>query len=259
MRSSAGVGAGPEGSPPSLASTDQSSTTDQPSERPSERPWRVHPCGAGQWLENVDTGEVMPARCKSNKCGYCLRLNGLRRSAAIAYSRPERAVLLTQVGEDWQSIRRGMNRLLEYLRREGLEVGDWCWHVEPNPQGTGHHVHAWQHGPSKIPQRVLSECADRAGLGSVAFINRVRSEMGAGQYGLKGIIAAGYGLKGIDEEASVYLSENGGRLSHATRGFFRDSSDAPIPVRHAERLAFGEGTGTWRLLAKWDRDALALT
>lgn len=259
MRSLAGVEGGPGGSAPSLAPTDQSSTPETAPDGTAERPWRTHPCGSGQWLENVETGEVQPARCKSNRCAYCLRLNALRRAAAIAYAQPERAVLLTLVGEDFPTIRRRMNRMREYLTRAGVDVGEWCWHVEPNPAGNGHHVHAWQHGPVKIPQALLSECAARAGMGGVVFINRVRSEMGSGQYGLKGVIAAGYGLKGVEDQASVYLSENGGRLSHATRGFFRDAEGAPIPVRVAERRAYGEGSGTWRLLAMWDREALGLT
>ena len=240
---------------PSLASTDQMVAANGT----PERSWTAHPCGAGQWLENVDTGEVHPARCKSNKCGYCLRLNALRRAAAIAYARPTRAFLLTLVGEDWQTIRVRMKRLRENLLRVGVDVGEWCWHVEPNPEGTGHHVHGWQHGPSKLPQAVLSDCAARAGMGGVVFVNKIKAEMGAGKYGLKGVLAAGYGLKGVEDEASRYMAENGGRLSHATRGFFRDDEGRPIAVRQAERRAFGEGTGTWRLLAKWDRDYLGLT
>lgn len=259
MGQTAVVEGGREAAAPSLAPTDQSVSTITAPDGTPERRWTSHPCGGGQWLENVDTGEVQPARCKSNKCGYCLRLNALRRAAAIAYSRPQRAVLLTLVGESWDEVHARMRLLFQALKRFGVDLGEWCWHVEPNPEGTGHHVHAWQHGAAKIPQDLLSEAALRAGMGGVTFINKVRSEMGSGQYGLKGVIAAGYGLKGVEEQASVYLSENGGRLSHSTRGFFRDTTGEPIPVRHAERRAFGEGTGTWRLLAKWDQDHLGLT
>ncbi len=200
----------------------------------------------------METGQVLPARCGSNACGYCLRLNAVRRAAAVAHSAPERALLLTQAGEDWQTVRRRMNRVVEYLRRDEIDPGEMVWHVEPNPAGTGHHVHAWQHGPY-IPQAALSRAAERAGMGEFARISRVRSEMGAGAYGLKGVIAAGYGLKGIAESSETYLRENGGRLTHHSRGYFRDGRGGPVlAVREAERAAYGGRAGSWRLMAEWN-------
>lgn len=196
---------------------------------------------------NLDTGEVVPARCSRLRCAYCLRVNAKRRALAIALARPERAILLTQVGNDWQTIRDRMRKLRYEL---AAEAGDFQWvlHVETNPKGTGHHVHAWEHG-AFIPQKLLASKAKRRGLGGVAFINRVRSSAGASQYGLKGIT---YGLKGVEaqDEGDQYLQDNGWRLTHQSRRFFR-VGDQPVPVRDAERSALGVvyEPGKWVLVA----------
>lgn len=196
---------------------------------------------------NTDTGVMVPARCGRNGCAYCLRSNAKRRAAAIAYAAPERALLLTQVGDDWQQVRDRMKKL---RYRVAQEVGafHWVWHVEPNPAGTGHHVHAWQHG-SFVPQARLSALAGRSGMGEFARINRIRSQQGAAQYGLKGL---GYGLKataGTDEQGLTYLIENGSRLTHQSRSFFRSAQGEKLPVRVAEKLALAsEGSGSWVLV-----------
>lgn len=196
-------------------------------------------------MVNTVTGEVAPWRCKRNSCTYCLRLNAKRRSAAIGLATPERAILLTQVGENWTTVRDRMKKLRHDLAQE-VDAFEWVWHLEPNPKGTGHHVHAWQHG-SFVPQPLLSRLAERRGMGTFARINRVRSTAGASRYGLKGL---GYGLKGVqaDDAGSTYLRENGGRLTHQSRGFFRSPDGARLPVRVAEKVALGmtkAGEGSW--------------
>jgi len=196
-------------------------------------------------MVNTVTGAVVPMRCARNACTYCLQVNARRRARAIALAVPERAILLTQVGSDFATVRPRM-KLLRH--RIAAEVGsvEWAWHVEPNPLGTGSHVHAWQHG-AYVPQRLLSEAAHREGMGSFARINRVRSTAGASRYGLKGL---GYGLKGVqaDDAGAAYLRENGARLTHQSRGYFRAPGGQRVPVRVAERLASSTGqreVGSW--------------
>jgi hypothetical protein len=119
------------------------------------------------------------------------------------------------------------------LMGEGLDV-DWCWHVEPNPAGTGHHVHAWQRG-SFVPQARLSELADGCGMGRVVDVRRWRPRRGPSvAYGLK-LAGIGYGLKLAESarELETYLSANGGRLVHNSRGYWRDSSGAACSLRDA--------------------------
>ncbi len=106
------------------------------------------------------------------------------------------------------------------LRRR--RKNNWCWHVEPNPKGTGHHVHLWQYGDF-LPQRMLSAAAASVGMGKVAYISRVKAKEGEAMgYGMK-LAGMAYGLKMAEAAATLdtYLEANGGRMVHATRGFWR--------------------------------------
>jgi hypothetical protein len=234
----------PEALPSSLASYRQTVTSDEGTPEPDQRGCERM---RGWSFLNAETGQIVPARCSRNGCSYCLRANARRRARAIAWASPDRAILLTLVGDNFAQIRERM-KVLRY--RLALEVEDvrWLWHVEPNPQDTGHHVHAWQRG-SYVPQRLLSERARSVGMGSFARVNQIRSRKGAAAYGLKGL---GYGLKnvtGSDDEGMTYLRENGYRLTHQSRGFFQSASGATMGVRDAEKVATAtEGAGSWVLV-----------
>jgi hypothetical protein len=209
------------------------------------------PNRSGFWMLNLLTGATFPARCDRVTCTYCAHHMALRRAAAIALARPGRAILLTDVGDTWPDTGRVLLNTRRNLRRMGIDPGEWVAHVEVNPAGTGRHVHAWQHGPDKIPVRSLSLAAERAGAGGFARISRVRSVTGASAYGLKGVAEMGYGLKGT-EDLRVYLDANGGRLTHQTRGFFRAPSGKPLSVRGAEDRAVELYTGKSERLGKWE-------
>jgi hypothetical protein len=212
----------PQGGPTSLVPSRQSVP---PSEAPTE-------CRSGppdQRLLNLETKEVRPVPCKRLKCPPCLRRAAWRRSLAISYVRPERFVTLTLVGDDWQTVRARVKR----FRHDVVSsLGDleWCWTVERNPRGTGHHVHAYQRG-SFLAQRELSKMAGRRGMGRRVDIRRWEGSGGT-SYALK----EAYALKGSGD-AERYLSMNGGRLTHQSRGFF------PGPVKEVERQAVAAHLG----------------
>lgn len=193
----------------------------------------------GWRLRNLVTGEVVPARCESNRCAYCLPRNARRRGLAIGYACPERAITLTQVGDDPDVVRARMKRV-RYDLVQAVGRFEWVWHVEPNPRGTGHHVHAWQHGDF-VPQKTLSAIAQRRGMGEVAWIERVRASSAAGGYGMK-LAGIDYGMKAVtaelDEAATVYLQANKGRLHHQSRGYWRHPNGESIEgVKAAVRAA----------------------
>jgi hypothetical protein len=127
-----------------------------------------------------------------------------------------------------------MKRVAYDVRHAGVGLS-WCWHVEPNPGGTGHHVHYFQRGDF-VPQQLLSHIADRRGMGAVATVQRWRPSKRATTYGVK-LAGVSYGLKLAEAEASmdVYLWANGGRLVHASRGFWRDREGATVGQREAMR------------------------
>ena len=207
-------------------------------------------------LVHTVSGEVVPARCKTNSCGYCGPVNARLVAGAIALARPERFVTFTLVGSSWQEVRGRMFRLRYWLRSSGLDVS-WCWHVEPNPEGTGHHVHAYQRG-GFLPQRELSRGARRVGMGSVVWVERLSEpdpvKLG---YGLK-LAGIEYGLKLAEAEASLasYLGCNGRRLVHTSRGFF-EVEGRKVGQREAmqawarlvgRRDGLGDPEGTWQLV-----------
>lgn len=205
----------------------------------------------GMMFVNDLTGVMIPARCRRNGCAYCIHGNARQRARAIAHSKPERALLLTQAGDSWQTARLRVKQLKFDLQKELGKSFEWVYHVEPNPSNDGqHHVHAWQRG-AFIPQKTLSALADSAGFGPFARINKIRSVTDASTYGLKGL---GYGLKGVREaeSRSAYLIANGKRLTHQSPGFFLDSEGNSAPVRQSERAAASTGEqeiGTWHLVS----------
>jgi hypothetical protein len=173
-------------------------------------------------------------------------VNALRITAAIALSRPERLITLTQVGDSWSLVRSRMFRLRHDLAREigGLQ---WVWSVEPNPRGTGHHVHAEQYGPF-VPQRLLSRLADYRGMGRVVDVRRVRHRVDVTSRYLVKLAADAYGTKlarGDMEQLGEYLRANGGRqMVHASRGFWRDQGGRKLSgLAEARKLAQGGSEG----------------
>jgi hypothetical protein len=194
-------------------------------------------------LLNRSTGQTVPARCKAHKCPYCLPINARLVAGALALAGPQRAVRLSLVGDDWGIARNRMKQLTLAVRRDGY---DWnmAWHREPNPAGTGHHVHGWQRGADYVPQARLQELCQRVGMG-IPYIEKIR-QTGPITYGLKGI---DYGLKLADAEdqGATYLEVNGGRIVHSTRGFWRDEHGQGVGLREAMSAAA-------RVWAKLDPD-----
>lgn len=207
---------------------------------PSGRP--RCPRKLGWALLSMETGQVIPAACRANTCGFCGPYNARLVGGAITLAMPERFGTLTQVGNDWQTVRARMKRIRYDLQAE-LPSWSWCWHVEPNPKRTGHHVHFWQRG-SYVPQRLLSEVADKRGCGGVVDVRRWRPPTRGGtNYGVK-MAGVSYGMKMAEATATqlAYLQANGGRLVHASRRFWRDNIGAPCGQR-AGMAAWAAETG----------------
>lgn len=203
-----------------------------------------------QW-QNLDTGEIRAARCRANFCPFCGPVNAGLVGGAITLAGVERMGTLTQVGDDWQTVRARVKRLAYDLRHDTGRALDWAWHVEPNPRGTGHHVHFFQRGDF-LPQQELSRRADQRGMGRVADIRRWETK-GRSGYGLK-LAGIGYGLKLAEAESTMgtYLRANGGRLVHSTRGFWRDNDGQAVGQREAmvswAKRAGSDDDGQWQLV-----------
>ena len=176
----------------------------------------------GWRFRHVETGELRPARCGAHGCPWCGPVNARQVAGALGRAEPERLITLSQVGDDWQQRRGRMKRLAYCLRKDLGARHQWAWHVEPNPKATGYHAHCYQRGDF-ITQRSLSRLADRCGMGRVVDIRKFERPKGTAgiHYGLK-LVGIDYGLKltAAGQMMATYLEANGGRLVHASRGFF---------------------------------------
>lgn len=202
----------------------------------------------GEWLWNDVTGSLVPLRCRAHACEFCIVVNARVTGLAIAGARPTRAILLTQVGNEWPVIRNRMKKLTWRVRREGFAM-EWCWHVEPNPRGTGHHVHGWQRGDF-LPQGRLSEIASGEGMGEFVRISQIRQTQGPVNYGMK-LAGIDYGMK--NAQAAGYLSVNGGRLVHSSRGFWIDERGEKVPLREAQRVWARRALDEAEPVGRWTR------
>lgn len=200
----------------------------------------------GQMVDPA-TGEVFWRRCRSLRCPFCLPIQARQRAAAAALAAPTHFLTLTRTGPAFPAIRRAMNRFRECCCRLGSHF-EWFWAAEGNPRRSGTHVHGWLRLTVGVDVEVAHEAAGRAGLGPVLELAEAKGPMGARGGRLEGVDQAVYVLKetltgpagGLTLTASQdkFLELNGGRLGHASRGFWTDRFGRRLPgVREAERQA----------------------
>ncbi len=229
------------------------------SQDPSEMTFTRCPRKRGWSLVDTSTGHVVYARCKANACPYCGPINARLVAGAIGLALPTRALLLTQVGNDWQTRRNRMKQFVYFLKREGVDV-NLAWHVEDNPKATGYHAHCWHYGRHKLPKFRMSEISRRVGMGQFVTANKVKTVPGKPLgYGLK-LAGLGYGMKQTQaaETMDSYLKANGGRMVHTTRGFWRDQDGNPLSGQReamtawARQLGSDESSGPWLMVRDED-------
>jgi hypothetical protein len=215
------------------------------------------PKKVGWWLVNTATGERVPAGCGASSCPVCAHGVAIRTAGAIGLASPQRFVTLTQVGDEW-SVRRDRLKRLGYELRQALgQPVEWAYCVEANPRRTGHHVHAWQRG-AFVPQKLLSDLADSVGMGRVVDVRKWEPKGSLAEgYGIKGLM---YGLKSIEAGGESghqkYLRENGNRLVHASKDYWRNAEGKHCGVRDARQdwMRLRGNGDTWQLLysLKWE-------
>lgn len=174
-------------------------------------------------------------------CPVCVRIVAGRYARAIGLAAPAHQFLLTQVGDDWATIRERVKRFRRIIRRT---VDRWedVVHVEKNPAGTGHHIHGWHWG-DEPPVGALIEAAVGAGMGPFADLEPRVLEVGRPlAYGLKTVLEGSPLGTSPPPATRAYLEVNGGRLAHATPGFWRAPDGTPLNnLREAVRYTAGDG------------------
>jgi hypothetical protein len=180
------------------------------------------------------SGLIVSGSCKAYICPVCGPAKAKTWvGAAALYGRPERFLRLSLIPEEFQRARGQVKNLGDRIRRAGYR-NEWLWVIEPNPKGTGYHLHALQHGDF-IPQATLQDmCGGR--------IPDIRKVLGGGgsvsAYAMKGFGVGGYAMKGFGgsfDKFKNHLELNGGRPCHYSRGFFRDASGGKMKATDARK------------------------
>lgn len=201
---------------------------------------------------NLTTRERFPGTCKVYRCPWCGPAKARAYGQMAAASRPERFVTLTLAGDSWQDCRAHMHDFIQRVRRHQY---DWqaFWAVEPNPRGTGHHVHALQHG-DYIPQHELQD-AWRAIVHIEAINAHVETVGRTARYVIKGTTAANYVTKGTTTDLADHVALNGGRTAHWSRRYMRLANDDPVAA-YALRAALGRAPqlGPWLRVGRLEDD-----
>lgn len=199
----------------------------------------------GSWV-NSKTGEVVSQRCRRNTCLHSTRHEVKRLEAAIVLAAPETMFRYSCVPTDWPAAQKKVNRLHEYLRRQGRAV-QVAYAIEHNPTGAGCHVHGFMHGDPV--DDILGLSLERAGLGTDHHLQDV-THAGRLGYVMK---QATHSQRSLD----TYLEVNGGTLLRTSQAFWRDGCDGP---RLTRREAVQRG---WRRLHPpdpcWARVAATMT
>lgn len=179
------------------------------------------PRSRGRWI-NRNTGEWFWDRCGRNSCVKCGPSKARSVAGAVGVCEPERFVRWSLVGDDWQVARARLKRV-RYRCRQDVRNWQDCYFIERNPNGTGFHAHGYQWGGFLAQSRLQQHCL-REGVGYPWIAKWEPTSVRAYGYAMKH--ATGYGLKLAQRSETLreYLDWNGGRLIHASRGFWRDGA-----------------------------------
>lgn len=180
----------------------------------------------GYWWMIPDTGELTrPVSCESIWCERCRLQLARKRIAPILHRAGEsghvRLLTLTKLPTahdeplrlDWARTRDQVRDFRRRVQADGYQF-EWSWAVEPNPRGTGYHLHALCTG-DYLPQRLL---ADRWG-GRRVDIRLLRDHRGS--YAHKRASAPGYAFKhsASSRRLTSHLALNGARVQHRSRAY----------------------------------------
>lgn len=134
---------------------------------------------ADRVLRDDRTGTLLPLPCGTWGCRVCGPAKAHRLGRLAAGAEPQRFVTLSRVGPDLETVHRRLQTLSQALRRSGY---GWEYLSVPEVHQNGFwHLHLLQRGDF-IPQRILSQRAESAGMGYVVDIRRIRGGAEVPQY-----------------------------------------------------------------------------
>ncbi len=156
--------------------------------------------------------------CRRRSCLFCVRRTISALSSAVEFVRPTHLLTVTRLDEDWQPNRARMNRLMRCLRSGGRRL-EWFYVIEELAASAGAHAHVLLRGDVPEAEKLHELCA-RAGFRfpDLQPLDRPRSNA---SYFFK--VAAW-----TETSLAFHSQLNGGRLFHASRGFWLDPSNGEV-------------------------------
>lgn len=194
-------------------------------------------------LVNRRTGKSTPAWCDANRCGFCAPRRARATERALRLARPAHLVTITQAGATWKEVHTRLRAFLKTLDHAGVQWS-WAYHVEADPHDPRLHVHAWQRG-DRVPADELTQWSRRAGMGLVDI--RAVTHHGNLGYGMKAVTSLGSDTPAAVAETAVtdFVEINGGRLVHASQGFWLDRDGDPTTYKHVLKEVNASATHDW--------------
>lgn len=121
---------------------------------------------------NKKTNQLLPIACRRWTCPVCGLAKAHRLGLLAGLNWPERFVTLSAASDSVRGAYEALRRLSRLLRKRGYT---WEYLAVPERHQNGrYHLHLLQKG-SFIPQRELSNLAERAGMGRVVWIERIKT------------------------------------------------------------------------------------
>lgn len=163
------------------------------------------------WLvSHKPTPLRVPASCGRYRCTMCGQRKVAERLRVTMWGGSVRSMPrkldLTLVPDIWEHAREQIKDFAYRVRKRFRF--EWAWAIEPNPKGTGHHLHSIFHG-EYIDREILQEMWG----GRRVWVELVKGDAIA--YTQKCAKVVGYNSKAALE----HLEVNGGRAVHMSRGF----------------------------------------
>ena len=168
--------------------------------------------------------------CRRQGCLFCVRRKITSLSAAVEFVGPSHLLTVTGLELPWQPNRTRMNKLMRSLR-SGRRRLEWFHVIEEQERSAHAHAHVLLRGDVPEAER-LHELCTRAGF-DYPDLQPLDRERHNPSYFLK--VAAW-----TESSLAFHLQLNGGRLFHASRGFWVDpATGATLRSSQAESRARG--------------------
>jgi hypothetical protein len=207
---------------------------------PPELTGSVCPRCNWHWL-NVETGEVIPGRCRASFCTYCGPYEAWWKarivSAGGASGPPQRFMVGTLAPERWSSLRQKVRDLRRELVQEGV-AWEQAWTVELGGKTAMRHVNFLQKG-DYVAQAELQRL-----WGAIVHVSAVHDVEKASEYALKEArTVTGYALKEAGKGLEEHLAINGWRLVHLSRNYLGGMTQAEVRKQFLQQS--DEELGQW--------------